>query len=302
MGEQGYWRLLRGKGGSGECGILQQAVYPVVKGAPGPSPGPPPPPPGPSGGVFNIKFSGNQGMCLDLPGGDTKNGNKIWLWQCNGMNSQKWRFDTGSYKITYAADPSKCVDIPGSSYKSGNPLQLWDCNGQSGQYWGYDSTKQTIYASNSEVNANFCMDLYGGTPQNGATIDIWSCLNGEKNQQWVIAGAGPSPGPPPPAPPAPGPPAPSPPSPPTGGHYGMPPCNSDEQNIDMGNTQICAASCDSNPCPTDVPAGTSAQPTCSDSSQANDRICFLICSQDSECPSGASCANGVCGYPKTVMV
>merc|ERR1712039_310424 len=36
-GEQGYFRLLRGKGGVGECGILKQPSYPVVAGAPGPS-------------------------------------------------------------------------------------------------------------------------------------------------------------------------------------------------------------------------------------------------------------------------
>jgi len=32
-GESGYIRLLRGKGGSGECGLLKQASYPVVKGS-----------------------------------------------------------------------------------------------------------------------------------------------------------------------------------------------------------------------------------------------------------------------------
>ncbi|EER10279.1 hypothetical protein Pmar_PMAR001728 [Perkinsus marinus ATCC 50983] len=30
-GMQGYGRLLRGKGGKGECGILKQAYYPLLK-------------------------------------------------------------------------------------------------------------------------------------------------------------------------------------------------------------------------------------------------------------------------------
>merc|ERR1719326_2303089 len=30
-GESGYIRLLKGKGGAGECGLLKQASYPVVK-------------------------------------------------------------------------------------------------------------------------------------------------------------------------------------------------------------------------------------------------------------------------------
>jgi len=132
----------------------------------------------------------NQDMCLDLPGGDTKNGNKLWLWQCNGQNSQKWRFDPGSYQIRYAGNTGKCVDIPGSEFKDGNQLWLWDCTGQKGQYWGYDSAMQTIYASNSDSDASQCLDLYGGNAKNGAVVDIWSCLKADKNQQWTISPAG----------------------------------------------------------------------------------------------------------------
>lgn len=43
-GESGYVRLLRGKQGKGECGILSEPSYPVVSGKPGPSPTPPSPP------------------------------------------------------------------------------------------------------------------------------------------------------------------------------------------------------------------------------------------------------------------
>merc|ERR1712146_851199 len=51
-GLQGYGKLERGKGGSGECGILMGATFPAVSGSPGPAPGPSPPappaPPAPS--------------------------------------------------------------------------------------------------------------------------------------------------------------------------------------------------------------------------------------------------------------
>merc|ERR1712084_73594 len=49
-GENGYVRLLRGKGGSGECGLLSgPPSYPVISGSPGPAPAPPSPtPPSPS--------------------------------------------------------------------------------------------------------------------------------------------------------------------------------------------------------------------------------------------------------------
>merc|ERR1711972_149018 len=45
-GDNGYVKLLRGKGGAGECGFLKQASYPVVTGS-GPSPPAPPAPPSP---------------------------------------------------------------------------------------------------------------------------------------------------------------------------------------------------------------------------------------------------------------
>lgn len=58
-GLQGYGKLLRGKGATGECGILSQASFPVVSGSPGPSPGPVPPPspspPSPSGSTHYEK-------------------------------------------------------------------------------------------------------------------------------------------------------------------------------------------------------------------------------------------------------
>jgi hypothetical protein len=161
-GEQGYVRMLRGKGDSGECGVLQSPVYPVVKGAPGPTPAPTPSPPTP-----------------------------------------------------------------------------------------------------------------------------------------------PAPTPSPPTPPAPTPWPPTPPSPPTPphirGHYGLPPCQNDEEPIDLGSSHICAPICRGT-CPNDVPAGTSAKPVCSDNASANDRICFLTCTSVSECPSGAICGEGVCSYPKTEIV
>jgi len=51
-GEEGYIRLGRGIGASGECGLLKQASYPVISKGPAPPPGPAPPaPPAPPAGT-----------------------------------------------------------------------------------------------------------------------------------------------------------------------------------------------------------------------------------------------------------
>merc|ERR1712073_194885 len=108
---------------------------------------------------------------------------------------------------------------------------------------------------------------------------------------------------PPPSPPSP----PSPPPVPATTHYEEPPCQSDEVEARIRglNGVICAPECsgDSGSCPTDVPAGTAAQPQCVLRTSSGSQYCALVCFGDSECPKDASCAQtdaneqGLCVYP-----
>jgi hypothetical protein len=114
---------------------------------------------------------------------------------------------------------------------------------------------------------------------------------------FVESHAGPSPSPPsPPAPPS-----------PSTSHYEHPPCQSDEVEVQVQGISgvMCAPSCTSSACPTDVPAGVSARPGCllRDSSSGS-RYCALQCSSDGDCDAvgGASCQPvsniGLCTYPE----
>jgi C1A family cysteine protease len=93
---------------------------------------------------------------------------------------------------------------------------------------------------------------------------------------------------------------------PNDGDYGKPPCPSSEQPVRITGVsgEFCSPSCSaSSPCPTDVPAGTTAKPECvlempGHSSPTN---CALICNPSTGgCPSGATCqaisGTGVCTY------
>jgi len=120
----------------------------------------------------------------------------------------------------------------------------------------------------------------------------------------VVSG---KPGPTPPSPSPPTPPAPSPPVPPAPGstHYEKPPCKSDEIDAEVqgADGEVCAPKCDGTSCPTDVPAGTKAQPQCILQTQSGDKYCALACTLPFSCPSGAHCAriagiSGICVYPK----
>ena len=123
-------------------------------------------------------------LCLDLPGGDISNRNRVWLWSCNGMGNQYWNWVDGA--IHPDGDSRKCLDVPGSGFFNGNFIEIWDCNGSHGQNFGYDSEMQTIYlASSMSSDASMCVDVAGGEGYDGASVQIWSC-NGLPNQQWLL--------------------------------------------------------------------------------------------------------------------
>merc|ERR1712232_153896 len=119
--------------------------------------------------------------------------------------------------------------------------------------------------------------------------------------------AGPSPGPSPPTPPSP-PSPPSPPGPPSATHYEDPKggCRSDEVDITIQGVQgaACVPKCTLGIfCPSDVPAGVTATPTCAlQDSSSGDKYCALICSpgNDAQCGTNASCksiqSTGICTY------
>jgi len=110
------------------------------------------------------------------------------------------------------------------------------------------------------------------------------------------AAPGPSPGPSP---------APSPPAPSTN-HYEDPKdgCQSDEVDLRIQGVagDVCAPDCTSASCPTDVPAGVTAQPQCALQSSSQKKYCALICSpgNDAQCGANASCkaiqSVGICTY------
>lgn len=121
------------------------------------------------------------GKCLDVPGGDPKPGNKIWIWDCSGETSQRWQFFSG--QLLYLGDVSKCIEVPNGDTTNGNVLALNNCNGGKSQHWGYDAKQKTIYLASS-ADASKCMDLSGGITAKGTYVEIWDCSNGNPNQMW----------------------------------------------------------------------------------------------------------------------
>jgi hypothetical protein len=57
---------------------------------------------------MEIKYLADSTKCIDVPGADMKNGNTLWLWDCNGEKQQQWK-GGGAYQWMNQKDPSKCL-------------------------------------------------------------------------------------------------------------------------------------------------------------------------------------------------
>jgi Ricin-type beta-trefoil lectin domain len=145
------------------------------------------------------QITNGNGGCLDLPNGDTTNGNPLHIWACDSSGwNQTWFVDAKG-SIHYAADPTKCVDFPAQDLVNGVPtdgtqLQLWDCNGASGpdQVWQFLPTNTIEFASATGK----CIELQnGGYPfvngsaQSGTPVQVFDC-NGTSGQTWALLNGG----------------------------------------------------------------------------------------------------------------
>uniref|UniRef100_A0A7R9WTM1 Uncharacterized protein n=1 Tax=Craspedostauros australis TaxID=1486917 RepID=A0A7R9WTM1_9STRA len=88
-------------------------------------------------------------------------------------------------------------------------------------------------------------------------------------------------------------------------HYGPPPqCEKDEESFRINGVpgEVCSPKCsDLVPCPTDVPDGVTATPTCAlENAQTGDTYCVLICDPDATdaqlrgASGGGQCGDATC--------
>ncbi|MFJ1753068.1 RICIN domain-containing protein [Kitasatospora sp. NPDC088134] len=92
-----------------------------------------------AGGSYELDFSGNRNMCLDVAGAATSTGAKIEQWGCNGGANQHWLLQPvgdGSYKLADSQAPGMLATAGPQSDAQGNPLvQLAPDNGSAAQHW-----------------------------------------------------------------------------------------------------------------------------------------------------------------------
>merc|ERR1712070_381828 len=130
--------------------------------------------------VFN--FVTSDGLCMDIPGSNTAEGQPLWIWDCAESDNQQFTFVGDSWQITAADDTSLCVDA--GSMTEGEQVTLAGCNGYDQQVFGYDSDCGTVYLANTGSDASLCLGNEGGW--NSAKVVVVSCDCTDYGQQWGL--------------------------------------------------------------------------------------------------------------------
>ena len=125
-------------------------------------------------GSGNRLISNWNNKCIDVPGYNYANLQRLVVWDCNGGANQNWEFTGG----TLRTQNNMCVDVNGASTANGAAIQLYTCNGGANQQF-------VLSAAGDLVNpqANKCVDITGWSADNGAALSLWDC-NGGANQKW----------------------------------------------------------------------------------------------------------------------
>jgi len=132
---------------------------------------PPPPPQAPSG-----EITGLNGLCIDVPSSDDRDGNPLQMWGCDNTAAQSWTIEKdGTIRAL-----GKCMDVRNAGTDNNTTVQLWGCDNTPAQKW--------VRASDGTLYSDFsgkCLDAYSVNYGWGSHLSIWDC-NHSDNQKFKL--------------------------------------------------------------------------------------------------------------------
>jgi hypothetical protein len=118
----------------------------------------------------------NTAKCMDDANAAATPGNKVQMFDCNGVAAaQSWTINSNG---TITIDGG-CLDITGNRTANGTLIELWTCNGGANQQW------QAVNGQLVNPATGKCLDDPGSNTANGTQLVLWTC-NGGANQQWRL--------------------------------------------------------------------------------------------------------------------
>jgi len=146
------------------------------------------------GQPFPIRWKHRQELCIDVVGGEVKQGANIATHDCvdDGTHrNMQWTLpSSGTGLIRWTPNPGFCLDVQGGSTLDAANVYLYPCDASNpNQQWilpagGEGEIKWATYPDR-------CMNVHGGTadtspsPPGRINIDVYKC-NGNADQQFVL--------------------------------------------------------------------------------------------------------------------
>jgi hypothetical protein len=95
-----------------------------------------------TGSAFRIRSKKDNGLCLDVPGSNYEDHQRVQFYPCHGGANQLWivhQTDAVSSTIRPWARPTKCLDVWNGVAVTPEKIQLSACHGNSNQQWQFHS-------------------------------------------------------------------------------------------------------------------------------------------------------------------
>jgi hypothetical protein len=121
-------------------------------------------------------ITGYGGKCLDIRGGESRDGAEAQIYTCHGRPNQRWRLtDAGEIR----GDGDKCLDVRAGDTRDGALVQIYPCHNGSNQKWTLTERGEITGLGGK------CLDIRGGTAADESPVQLWPCHGGD-NQKWTV--------------------------------------------------------------------------------------------------------------------
>lgn len=120
----------------------------------------------------------NSGRCLDISGSTAEEGDSIFIYDCAGVDWQKWNYDPMTGLLRNKANPAMCLDHKGQfNNANGASVHMWTCyDWSTNQKWDFING-----ALQPRGSLGFLLDAYG--TNNDSQAGLWQG-HGGTNQRW----------------------------------------------------------------------------------------------------------------------
>lgn len=126
-----------------------------------------------SDGTVQI-WNHNSDQCVNVPGGEGRDGTPLEIRTCSGAGSMQWTFaGDGTVRAL-----GLCMDVANGSRENGAVIQLAYCSGNPAQQFRLSEGSDLV-----NPQADKCVAVRDGNIQSGTPLQLWECT-GEDSQKW----------------------------------------------------------------------------------------------------------------------